>query len=187
MWSESFIAYRDGDSAAARLVLGGMTRTLTDFFRFRTGRADIAEDLAQATILKIHFARHDFDRSRSLRGWVYAIAHRVLIDHWRADRSEAVDGYGLESMDDLPASDDRHRLWEISRDLLQAMDRLKPLDRSIVFMCGAEGCSLAEAAASLGMTEGAVKVRLHRARLFLQNVASIALVVVSVLYGRITP
>jgi RNA polymerase sigma-70 factor (ECF subfamily) len=51
----------------------------------------------------------------------------------------------------------------------QALDELKPLDRSIVVLSDLEGMSDKEIAAVSDLTVSAVKTRLHRARLFLRG------------------
>lgn len=48
-------------------------------------------------------------------------------------------------------------------DLNRALEGLKPLERSIVYLYGVEELSMAEIAKALGLTEGATKLRAHRA------------------------
>ncbi len=52
---------------------------------------------------------------------------------------------------------------ELTEDINQALLHLKPIDRSIVYLYGVEGFSMAEIAKTLSLTEGAVKLRAHRA------------------------
>jgi RNA polymerase sigma-70 factor (ECF subfamily) len=51
----------------------------------------------------------------------------------------------------------------LSSDLNKALAELKPIDRSIVYLYGVEGFSMAEIAQALSLTEGATKLRAHRA------------------------
>jgi RNA polymerase sigma-70 factor (ECF subfamily) len=62
------------------------------FFAYRLARRQDAEDLTQATFERAlrAWARYDPDRAQPST-WLLAIARNVLIDHWRADRSDRHD------------------------------------------------------------------------------------------------
>jgi RNA polymerase sigma-70 factor (ECF subfamily) len=51
----------------------------------------------------------------------------------------------------------------------QALEQLKPVDKSVVVLSDLEGISDREIAKTLNLTVSAVKTRLHRARLFLRG------------------
>jgi RNA polymerase sigma-70 factor (ECF subfamily) len=53
--------------------------------------------------------------------------------------------------------------------LQEAIQGLPPLYRAVVVLRDVEELSTEETAAALGITEGAVKTRLHRARIFLRE------------------
>jgi len=57
----------------------------------------------------------------------------------------------------------------LRRRLNEALARLPPTFRVVVFLREMEGLSTREASAVLGVSEDSVKARLHRARLFLQR------------------
>jgi RNA polymerase sigma-70 factor, ECF subfamily len=59
--------------------------------------------------------------------------------------------------------------------LKDALDQLKPIDKSVVVLSDLEGISDKEIAAALGITVSAVKTRLHRARLFLRGKLAVQL------------
>jgi RNA polymerase sigma-70 factor (ECF subfamily) len=65
--------------------------------------------------------------------------------------------------------DEKYAERELQQLLKDALDRLKPLDKSVVVLSDLEGMSDKEIAALLGLTVPAVKTRLHRARLFLRG------------------
>jgi RNA polymerase sigma-70 factor (ECF subfamily) len=64
---------------------------------------------------------------------------------------------------------------EISRLLLQALEQLPSMDRTVVVLSDLEGHSDCEIGAALGLSVGAVKSRLHRSRLFLRGKLAVAL------------
>lgn len=59
---------------------------------------------------------------------------------------------------------------QFNHDLMKAMDTLKPIERQIVYLHGAEGFSMAEIAVAIGLTENAVKLRAHRAYASLRKI-----------------
>jgi RNA polymerase sigma-70 factor, ECF subfamily len=65
--------------------------------------------------------------------------------------------------------DENYAKQETQRILMEALDQLKPLDRSVIALSDLEGLSDKEIAVALGVTVSAVKTRLHRARLFLRG------------------
>ncbi len=67
------------------------------------------------------------------------------------------------------ALEENYAKREIRELLKQALDLLRPLDRSVVVLSDMEGLPDKEIAAAVGITLAAVKTRLHRARLFLRG------------------
>jgi len=65
--------------------------------------------------------------------------------------------------------DEKYAKRELQQLLKQALERLKPVDKSVVVLSDMEGMSDKEIAVMLGLTVSAVKTRLHRARLFLRG------------------
>ncbi len=158
-----FLAYRLGDQAAARLVFSEMEKAVRGYYRARLGyQSTETDDLTQICLLKIHFSRDRFDALQSLKTWVFTIASRCLIDHWRklGSRQEG----SLDELEaEIPEGNLPHDLrFEYSEDLEKALATLKPTDRSIVYLYGVEGLSMQEVAQTVGLSEGAVKVRAHR-------------------------
>jgi len=65
--------------------------------------------------------------------------------------------------------DEQYARQEMQQLLAQALDQLKPVDKSVVVLSDLEGMSDREIAVATGLTVSAVKTRLHRARLFLRG------------------
>jgi DNA-directed RNA polymerase specialized sigma24 family protein len=51
----------------------------------------VAEDVLQATFLKVHRARGAYIRGADPVPWIYAIAHRTFLDDWPPARARAAD------------------------------------------------------------------------------------------------
>lgn len=173
-----FVKYRAGDSTAATMVYTILTDVLRAYFMVRLRSELVSEDLTQAALLKIHFARDRFDMNQSLKTWVFTIAHRCLIDHWRGseatDKTDSISSPGTEEDNDastieLPSGMDLALRIQIKNDLNLALAHLKPLDRTIVYLRMVENLSIQEIAQTTNLTEMAVKVRVHRCYKQLQN------------------
>jgi RNA polymerase sigma-70 factor (ECF subfamily) len=162
-----FLAYLSGDTSVINELFLSLGRNVKGFFLVRTRSETDSDDLTQATLLKIHLSRQSYDSRLSLKTWVFTIAHRTLIDHWRkrsrVDAFEASDNSdNLADYADTSASVELSSLIALRAVLEKALDTLKPLDRSIVYLGVVEGLSMAELAVVMHSTEGAIKVRLHR-------------------------
>lgn len=171
-----FMTYLKNDQSAAQELFSELLRAVRGYFYARMDSHADAEDLAQATLLKIHFARDRFDPHQSLKAWVFTIASRSLIDHWRGSTREPQidaapargDGDGgeqsMDVLEDMPSLLlDPETKTELHQDLNKALLGLKPIDRSIVYLYGVEGLSMTEIAQVHGITEGAAKLRAFRA------------------------
>lgn len=155
----------DGDPAAHKALLELLSGRLRGYFSklLRRSRMSVedAEDLVQETLITIHTKRHTYDRSLPLTPWLFAIAHRRYIDHWRRNRGSArvtVDMRveDLEAPSNEPDSD-------VARDLGTLIARLPPSTRNAVRWLKLEGHSVAEVSSRVGMSPGALKVSVHRA------------------------
>jgi RNA polymerase sigma-70 factor (ECF subfamily) len=129
------------------------------FARHRLGPEDV-EDVVQETLLAVHLKRHTWDERQPLFPWVYAIARNKLIDNLRRRGRQAhlpIDDIGESlQVSELPAEMN-------GVDAERVIARLKGRQREIVVAISIEGASARQVAQRLGMTEGAVRVALHRA------------------------
>ena len=166
-WNELqslFALYIQSDPAATRTVFEQIHRAVEGFFWQRVQNAQVAEDLAQATLLKIHLSRDRFNNKQTLKAWVFAIARNCLIDHWRGASHESDwDSTDENDARQVPTTDIPLDLrFELNHDLTKSLQTLKPIERQIVYLYGVEGLSMAEIGAVLGLTETAVKLRAYR-------------------------
>jgi RNA polymerase sigma factor (sigma-70 family) len=127
--------------------------------RHKYGNEDV-EDVVQETLLALHLKRGTWDERQPFSPWLYAIARNKLIDNLRRRGRQAhvaIDDIGeLRGGAELPAA-----LNGVEAERLIA--RLKGRQREIVVAISIEGASARQVAERLGMTEGAVRVALHRA------------------------
>jgi RNA polymerase sigma-70 factor (ECF subfamily) len=127
--------------------------------RHKPGGEDV-EDVVQETLLALHLKRHTWDERQPFSPWVYAIARNKLIDTLRR-RGRQVH-LPIDDIGELPASEDAPAEGN-GVDAERLIAGLKQREREIVVAISIEGASARDVALRLGMTEGAVRVALHRA------------------------
>nr|WP_268894089.1 sigma-70 family RNA polymerase sigma factor [Pseudoroseomonas coralli] len=164
-WAMWMRAASGGDAAAYRRFLEDVAPYLRAIARrrfFRSGRPEgEAEDVVQEILLALHLKRHTWDPDRPIGPWLAAITRNKLVDALRRGGHARAQVPIEEVMDSLAAQDrtDHGPAQELDRLLGRLADR----QRAVVRAVSLEGASAREAAAQLKMTEGAVRVTLHRA------------------------
>lgn len=161
-WGTLLAEANSGDSRAYATFLRTVTPVLRGVVRAKAGGLGetICEDVLQEVLLAIHLKRHTWQVGAPVRPWLYAIARYKVVDAFRA-RGGKVE-VPIEDFDEILAA-------EAGPDPTEAADMAKMIglldNRSgrLVRMIGIEGSSAAEAGQALNMTEGAVRVALHRA------------------------
>ena len=132
----------------------------------RTGDEALAEDFTSQVFLKMLESIRDQKAWHiSFSGWLYRIAHNLVIDHYRRKgRQGAVE---LEeaspiSSDEEPLEVKVEQTLDAER-LRSAIRRLTEEQAEVVSLRFLEGYSISEVAAMMNRTEGAVKALQYRA------------------------
>jgi RNA polymerase sigma-70 factor (ECF subfamily) len=159
--------YAQGDDAAFAALYDALAPRLHQYLVRQCRDQSRADDLLQQTLLHMHRARGRFTAGAEVLPWAFAIARRLLIDSVRRGKYEVL-GDGDESGRGEPAGDGRGAddLLDSKR-LAQAVEvelsRMPEPHRVAFELIKKEGLSVKEAAAVLGTTATAVKLRAHRA------------------------
>lgn len=161
-WERLMIAALDGDGRAYADLLGRIAPVLRKVVRARAGSLgnETCEDVVQEILLAVHLKRQSWHRDAPLRPWLYAIARHKATDAFRRRGSRVhldIDDFSevLRAPEDNSAID--------AHDIDRMIDRLDTRSARIVRAIGIEGQTYTELADNLQMTEGAVRVALHRA------------------------
>jgi RNA polymerase sigma-70 factor (ECF subfamily) len=162
-WAALMRAAIGGDAAAYRRLLESLSHSLRAITRRGFVQAgaglNVVEDVVQETLLAIHLKRHTWDTSQPLGPWVRAIARHKLIDALRR-RGRRIEMPIEHFLDTLAAEEPRSDLDR--QDAHRLVNGLNGRQQAVVRAISIEGKSIREAADSLGMNEGAVRVALHR-------------------------
>jgi RNA polymerase sigma-70 factor (ECF subfamily) len=163
-WAVWMRAAMTGDAGAYRQLLVSLAPRLRAVARSRCrslgAPEDEIEDLVQEVLLTIHLKRGTWDQSRPIGPWVAAITRNKLIDVLRR-RGRHITVPIEDFEDSLQAEDQSPELP--AREIDSLLARLRPQQREIVRSISLDGSSIRETADRLQMTEGAVRVTLHRA------------------------
>ena len=134
-----------------------------------------AEDLQQEVFEKAQRAIGTFRGDSRALTWLYRVATNVAIDRLRSAgrraevEREDVDVGSLRSIGTADARDERSLDGEIDRKrmrdcIMKVVDGLPPSQRAVILLGELRGLSDREMADALGVSLGAAKIRLHRAR-----------------------
>jgi RNA polymerase sigma-70 factor (ECF subfamily) len=148
-----------GDERAYAAFLRSAAGLVRSFARRRIVRGGLdPEDIVQETLLAIHTKRHTWRDGAEVTPWIFAIARYKLIDAFRRNGRRAE--IAIDEIADTLAEPQVESV--IDRDVGRALEALAPGQRSVVSAVSVEGRSIRETAASLGISETAVRVALHR-------------------------
>lgn len=153
-----------GSDSAYRLFLERLTPLIRGVARRAIGRigappADL-EDAVQETLLAIHLKRHTWREDQPIGPWIGAITRYKLIDLARkSGRRKEVEWD--DTFEQAAPEPEEPSLPEHVMDRL--LDHVSETQRMIVRSISIKGISIREVAGSMQMSEGAVRVALHRA------------------------
>jgi RNA polymerase sigma-70 factor (ECF subfamily) len=111
-----------------------------------------------------------------VRPWLFGIARLCLANATRSSSRAGRLGRRLAESFEAGAVPDPATVHERSADVglvRSALDRLPAADRELLTLVAWEGLTPAQAAGVLGLTPGAARVRLHRARTRLRDALSV--------------
>lgn len=122
-----------------------------------------ARDIVQTAFEKLWRNRESVESTKS-KSYLFTVAYNQMIDHIRKHkRIQLKEAFREEvRVENKPVND-------LRKALMEALDRLNEMQRSLVMLKDYEGYSYEEIGKITGLNESQVKVYLHRARLTLRN------------------
>jgi RNA polymerase sigma-70 factor (ECF subfamily) len=156
---------QEGEIGAFEPFVRRYERQVLNYLWSMTGDEQTARDLAQETFLRAwqHYAT--ISRYEQPRGWLFRIATNLALTHNATrQRRAATTGQPLFEGDSSPATSDVARRV-VERDLVrEVLLQLPAKRRAALVLREVYGLAGAEIAATLGMSEPAVRMALSRAR-----------------------
>jgi len=152
-----------GDGAAYHRLLRAVTPVLRAAARRGLARAgqpvDQSEDIVQEILLAVHLKRHTWDVSAPFAPWLFAIARNKLIDALRRRGRRVfvnIDDFH-ETIAGEPAAETAP-----AGEVAAQLQSLPARQRDVVQSIAVESASIKDTARKFAMSEGAVRVALHR-------------------------
>jgi RNA polymerase sigma-70 factor, ECF subfamily len=161
-WGDLMRASLAGDQFAYRSLLTAITPYIRMVVRRVANRGSgnlETEDIVQDVLLAVHLKRHTWDPALPLVPWLAAVTRHKTIDAFRRSGGRvtvSIDDFAevlAEPARAEPGLGDAERMLAVLTDREQRIVRAIKMDER----------SAAEVGQELGMTEGAVRVALHRA------------------------
>jgi len=148
-------------------LYGNHARAVYQFALYLSGDPALAEDIVSETFLRI-WDSAAVVRMETVRGYLFTIARNLFLHDLRRRKKQDPLEDRLQDHPAAAASAVRElESKEALRDMLAALQTLPETDRAALLMRAQEGVSYEEIARILGLSLSSVKVKIHRARLFL--------------------
>ena len=178
-------AFRNGDDGAFEYIVRVMGGRLLAVARRMLRNEEDARDAVQETFVSAYRSRQSFAGASKVSTWLHRIAVNTALMKLRTRRRKPE-----EAIDDLLPTflEDGHhteqfRSWEEATDEMlvreetcafvrEAVSLLPEQYREVLVLREFEGLDTEGAAAALGITPNAAKIRLHRARLALRTLVA---------------
>ena len=158
------------EPAALETIYDEYSGKIYSYIYHRTGDTVLAEDLTGDVFVRaLEAISAGRPWNTSLQGWLYRIAHNLIVDHFRRQSKRE----GPELDERFMAAENPTATFEglfHSNQLRVAMRFLTDEQQRVVALKFGEGLSNAEVAEILGKTEGAIKALQHRALASLKNI-----------------
>lgn len=155
---------RDGEVALLSELFERHNRRLYHYFLRATGGRAAAEDLVQEVFVRLLKYRHTYRDGAPFAPWLWTSARNAATDHYRGRPAE------LPQFEDEPepATAEPSPLAELEgaearRRLRSALDALAPEKREVLLLARFSDLKYQRIGELLGISEGAVKLRVHRA------------------------
>ena len=137
---------------------------------------DDTRELCQDTFLRVHQCLHQYRYESALKSWIGQVAYSVAKRHLERKRiplvEPAADEEGLSLLESVGDGFDLEAACadeEIARSLYAEIERLPPLQRTLLTLYHLDEVSISEIAKITGLAEGTIKSHLFRTRLRLRE------------------
>lgn len=158
------------DPEALAEIYDEYSTKIYSYIYHRIGDVVLAEDLAGDVFIKmLEAVRSDRGWNTSLQGWLFRIAHNLVVDHFRRrGKRETVELDEAWMAAELPSMSFEGVF--ASNQINQAMRFLTDEQQQVILYKFVDGLTNGEVADIMGKTEGAIKALQHRGLAALREV-----------------
>lgn len=172
-----------GDHEALEAIFNRYSGKLYGVAQRILGESADSEEIIQDVFWTVYRKAKTFNGHSQFSTWLYRLTVNAALGRIRRSKKHKEVAYDeflpkFQSdghhqvrpvVDWSDTLDEKYARHEIHALLGNALDELKPIDKSVIVLSDLEGLADREIAEALKLTVSAVKTRLHRARLFLRG------------------
>lgn len=168
-----------GDQAAMEVLVYRYHAEIYRYFYRSTNKEKLSEDLAQETFLRVIRSLGQGKYPAQFRPWVYRIATNLLRDTFKSAGYQRQVPASQEEVAQLSEEGPKGRAesnlidivlkQELRKQVVEAIQALPRELRQVIIMRFYQELKIKDIAQALGMPEGTIKSRLHRAYLHLSE------------------
>ena len=150
---------QNGDEKAISELVEFFQKDLLRFCIYLSGNSLLGQDLCQDTFIRALENLKQLKDPAKIKSWLFQTAKNHFLNHVKSPKNAAADE--IDSIDEpIGLSTDA----ELSLAVQNTLSKLEIEERLVILIVDLEENSYTEAAETLGVTEAAVRSRLHRAR-----------------------
>lgn len=164
---------QQGDKTAFGQIFEIMLDEVYRYMFFKVSPVD-AEDLCEDLFVKVweNLGRYATQKNASFRSWVFTIAHNMVIDYYRKNKTtvalDEIEGLEMEHSD-MHVEEETNMSFN-SAHLAVAMSKLKEEYRQVITLKYINDFSNEEISTITQKSEGAIRIILHRGLKELQKI-----------------
>lgn len=163
--AELYRRFLENDTESFDLLIRDHIEGLVLFINRIVNDFCLAEEIAEDTFLKLYVDRPKFSGKCSFKAWLYTIGRNAAIDHFRKHSKRAAgavdDFYDLSDKTDI---ENDYIKNEEKRALYNAMERMNPDYRQVIYLVFFEDLKSSEAGIVLHKSERQMRNLIYRAK-----------------------
>ena len=168
--ASSYRRFLDGDDTGIVEIIRDYKDGLILYLNGITGNIHTAEELMEDTFVKLVTKKPRFSGKSSFKTWLYAIGRNRAVDH--KTREKQISQIPLEESEELLKDKrllEENYIWETEKIMVhQALEKLKPEYRQILYLKYFEDFSNEQAAKIMRKSKHQIENLVYRARLSLK-------------------
>ncbi|GAB4244445.1 MAG: hypothetical protein Tsb0034_22670 [Ekhidna sp.] len=156
---------KEGDVEKLNLLYKRYSRRFFGFFYGMTQDGATSEDLVQNVFMRILKYKHTYKDNGDFEVWAFQMARNVHYDHYRKNKRYAFQEDMNPYEERLSETDNKEKDMERSDELnylKKALENLSDEKRELIELVRFQQVKYAKVAEMFGVTESAIKVRVHR-------------------------
>lgn len=163
-----------GDMKAFEQIVLFFEKPLLNFILRMTYKMEDAEDLTQETFIKIYKNLDKYDEKYKFSTWVFTVAKNTVYDWMRKRKNHELyiiddEEKPFESFYPDKKAEDINRFKNKKIDLENALNKIKPIYRSVLTLFYIQGFNYKEISQIHKIPLNTVKTYIYRAKLVLRN------------------